>query len=74
MATLKCKKRLAMKTLRDGVKGGVSPAQLVAADVIDMSQQPRTPGAGGRQKPQIPPLGKRMPRVEGGSCNVVELS
>jgi len=58
---LKCKKCLGLKGLRDEVKGGCSPAQLMAADLEQLAGTDRP---GDRDLSQIRPFRKR--RVEGG--------
>ena len=63
---LKCKKCLGLKGLRDVVKGGCSPAQLMAADLDQLASTDRP---GGRDLSQNRPFRKR--RVEGGQGSSV---
>ena len=63
LAMEKCKKCLAMNKLRDEVKKGTSPAQLIAADVKQVGIADLADGC---NRPQHHP-GKRR-RVEGGNC------
>ena len=67
MAVLKCKKCLSMRPQRDDVRKGVSPAQLMALDMAELTSQPKTPRlvsqpktprSCGKQRPQNPPLEK----------------
>ena len=63
---LKCKKCLGLKGLRDEVKGGCSPAQLVAADLGHLASTDRP---GDMDVSQNRPFRKR--RVEGGQGSSV---
>ena len=60
---LKCKKCVARKDLRDKVKKGVIPAQMIAGD---MDQLNELRDGCGTTRPHNRPLKKR--RVEGGTC------
>ena len=62
MNLLKCKICLSMKDVRDAVKEGVKPAQMMAGDIDQLKGHD---GLGGRSKPHNRPVKKR--RVEGGS-------
>lgn len=59
---LKCKKCVALKGLRDDVSGGCSPAQMIAADIKQLSAKNKMHG---KEMPHFRPCKKR--RVEGGS-------
>ena len=59
--SLKCNKCMAMKGLRDDVKGGISPAQMMAADLKQLSGAKLT---GDKKMSQHCPFKKR--RVESG--------